>query len=170
MLTLYHSPKSRSSRFIWLLEELGARYQVEYVTIARQDGSDGPDSRNPHPDKKVPALIHDGVLVTESAAIAPYLTDLYPKAGIGPQVGDPTRGPYLAWLAYYAGVIEPVLVTKFSGVGAADWVKRSTEGQLVPARSAARVEEGLRLIWSLLRRRAPLSNGHTPSLTRACDG
>ena len=39
MLTLYHAPRSRSARFLWLLEELGAEYQVEYVDIVRNDGS-----------------------------------------------------------------------------------------------------------------------------------
>jgi glutathione S-transferase len=27
---------------------------------------------------------------------------------------DPLRGPYLSWLAYYAGVIEPVLTFEFA--------------------------------------------------------
>jgi len=57
----------------------------------------------------VPALVHDGKLVTESVPIALYLTDLFPKNRIGPQPGDPKRGEYLTWLAYYAGVMEPVL-------------------------------------------------------------
>jgi glutathione S-transferase len=117
MLTLYHSPQSRSSRMIWLLEELEADYEIAYVEVSRADGSGGPDPHNPHPDKKVPALVHDGALVTESAAIMLYLTDLFPKAGLGPQVGDPDRGAYLTWLAYYAGVIEPVLTFSFLGLG-----------------------------------------------------
>lgn len=117
MLTLYHAPQSRSSRFLWLLEEVGAGYQVVYTDIPRRDGSGAADARNPHPDKKVPALLHDGVLVTESAAIAVYLTDLFPKSGIGPMPGDPLRGPYLTWLAYYAGVMEPVVSLEFAGLG-----------------------------------------------------
>ena len=115
MLTLYHSPRSRSSRFLWLLEEIGEPYQVDYVTIRRQDGSGARDPRNPHPDKKVPALVHDGRLVTESAAICLYLSDLFPGAKVGPAIGDPKRGDYLTWLAYYAGVIEPVMVAKVKG-------------------------------------------------------
>jgi glutathione S-transferase len=117
-LTLYHAPKSRSSRFIWLLEELIADYRIAYTSITRGDGSGAVDPGNPHPYKKVPALMHDGALVTESAAIAVYLTDLFPKAGIGPRVGDPDRGPYLTWLAYYAGVIEPII--NFQVVGLAE--------------------------------------------------
>ena len=31
------------------------------------------------PDKKVPALVHNGTLITESSAIVLYLTDLFPR-------------------------------------------------------------------------------------------
>jgi glutathione S-transferase len=117
MITLYHAPRSRSTRFLWLLEELGATYEVVKVTIRRNDGSGEPDSKNPNPEKKVPTLVHDGVMITESAAICLYLTDLFPDARIGPRIGDPKRGPYLSWLAYYAGVMEPVAVARAVGRG-----------------------------------------------------
>ena len=115
MLTLYHAPRSRSSRFIWLLEEIGEPYAIEYVTIRRADGSGARDPRNPHPDKKVPALLHDDVLVTESGAICLYLTDSVPKAKVGPGIDDARRADYLTWLFYYAGVVEPVVMAKFQG-------------------------------------------------------
>jgi glutathione S-transferase len=116
MLTLYHAPRSRSTRIIWLLEELAARYDLKYVSIRRPDGSGGPDKSNPHPEKKVPALVHDGMLVTESTAICLYLTDLYPDTGLGPRVGDKHRAVYVSWLAYYSGVIEPVVTVDFAGL------------------------------------------------------
>ena len=128
MLVLVHSPQSRSSRMIWLLEELEADYQIRYVQVSRMDGSGGPDPANPHPDKKVPALEHDGALVTESAAIALYLTDLHPHSGIGPIVGDPWRGAYLTWLAYYAGVIEPVVSIEYAGLGENETLRRTFRG------------------------------------------
>jgi glutathione S-transferase len=120
MLTLYHSPQSRSSRIVWLLEEIGEPYEIRYVTIRRADGSGGPDPGNPHPDGKVPALAHEGRLVTESAAICLHLTDLFPGARLGPPAGDPLRGAYLTWLFYYAGVAEPVLMAKFRGLTETD--------------------------------------------------
>ncbi len=116
MLTLHHAPRSRSSRIVWLLEELGAEYRLQMTDISRQDGSGAPDPANPHPYKKVPALVDDGVVVTESSAIVLYLTDAFPAAGIGAPIGDRRRGPYLSWLAYYAGVIEPIVNFQFAGV------------------------------------------------------
>lgn len=140
MLTLYHAPQSRSSRMIWLLEELGADYDIAYTDVPRMDGSGAPDPKNPHPDKKVPALVHDGALVTESAAIALYLTDLFPEAGIGAKIGDANRGLYLTWLAYYAGVIEPVLTFAFLGLGDHEGLGRTFRGR---AEMERRILDGL---------------------------
>ena len=114
MLTLYHSPQTRSSRFIWLLEEIGEPYGIEYVTIQRGDGTGERDPKNPNPDGRVPTLVHDGVQVSESAAIALYLSDAFPAAQLGPAVGDPGRGNFLTWLYYYAGEVEPALVAKWT--------------------------------------------------------
>lgn len=118
MLTLYHAPRSRSSRIVRLIDELGCgdRVSIETVTIPRQDGSGGPDPRNPHPEGKVPVLVHDGALIWETPAVMLYLTDLFPEAGFAPVIGDPKRGPYLSWLAYYGDVVEPVMVLAFAGL------------------------------------------------------
>jgi glutathione S-transferase len=125
MLTLYHAPQSRSSRIIWLLEELGAPYAIRLTDIPRMDGTGAPDPTNPHPDQKVPALVDDGELVTESSAIVLYLTDKFPAAGLGPLIGDAQRGPYLSWLAYYAGVIEPVVTLEFAGLADHEVMRRT---------------------------------------------
>ena len=112
MLTLYHSPDSRSSRFIWLLDELGVEHEVVYCDIKRRSGRGAPDARNPHPEKRVPALLHDDTLVTEQAAIALYLTDTFPEAGLGVEAGAPGRAAYLGWLAFYAGEADPVYAAR----------------------------------------------------------
>ena len=126
MITLFHAPRSRSTRFIFLLEELGAPYEIKIVNIRRGNGTGALDPANPHPHGKVPAILDDGKLVFESAAVALYLTDKFPKAGIGPVVGDAKRGEYLTWLAYYAGVMEPAFMSKFLNTpvprGTAGWV------------------------------------------------
>jgi glutathione S-transferase len=141
MLKLYHAPRSRSSRILWLLEELGADCEIAYTNIARQDGSGEEDEDNPHPDKKVPALVHNGVVITESSAIVLYLTDLYPAAGLGPKADDPKRGEYLTWLFYYSGVIEPVVTFELAGLGDHPTVMRTFRGR---AETDRRIMEALK--------------------------
>lgn len=112
MLTLYHTPESRSSRVIWLLEELGLDYQLVHCEIQLSDGSGSPDPKNPHPEKRVPALQHEGQLVTEQSAVALYLTDAFPAKGLGIQIGDPRRAAYLSWLVFYASEVDPLYTTR----------------------------------------------------------
>ncbi len=126
MITLYHYPKTRSSRFIFLLEELGAPYQLKKVTVRKRDGTGAVDPANPHPHGKVPAISDDGEVVFESPAIALYLTDKFPKARLGPMAGEPGRGLYLSLLVYYGSVLEPAFMSKFLDTpvprGTAGWV------------------------------------------------
>ena len=125
MITLFHRPKTRSSRFIFLLEELDAPYAIKIVTTRTRDGGEV-DPANPHPHGKVPAISDDGAIVFESPAIALYLTDKFPGKRLGPQVGAAGRAAYLSWLAYYTGVLEPAFMSKFMNVavprGTAGWV------------------------------------------------
>jgi glutathione S-transferase len=127
MITLFHAPKSRSSRFIFLLEELGAPYEIKIVTIRRGDGSGALDDTNPHPHGKVPAIRHGNETVFESPAIVAYLADAFPDAGLAPRPGEAGRGAYLTMLAYYGDVLEPAFVSKFLKVsvphGTAGWVE-----------------------------------------------
>lgn len=118
MITLYHSPKSRSTRIVALLKDLDALDAVRIVpvTIPRADGSGARDPGNPHPEGKVPVLDHDGTLVWESAAIVQHLADLFPEAGLAVPPGDVRRGAYLSWFAWYAGVMEPVMVCEAAGL------------------------------------------------------
>lgn len=108
MLTLYHSPGELSSRIVWLLEELQAGYELVITAFPRPDGT-GADPRNPHPHGYTPALLHDGQLVTETGAIALYLTDLFPQAEVGVPMGHPLRGAYVSMLFYQVGMTEPLL-------------------------------------------------------------
>ena len=121
MLTLFHAPQSRSGRIVWLLEEIGVDYDIRYVDIYRAMTLTGArDPANLHPDGKVPALLHDGALVTESAAIALYLTDLHPEANLGAAVGSSRRADYVTWLAWTAGEMEPAVWSRISGATETD--------------------------------------------------
>jgi glutathione S-transferase len=114
MLTFYHCPGTRSGSVHWLLEELGAPFETEIVPVTADGGA--PESyRAIQPNKKVPAIVNDGIRVHERAAIFAYLCDAFPAAGLAPPIGDPRRGPYLSWLVYNDAVLDPVLAAKFGG-------------------------------------------------------
>ncbi|WP_309084546.1 glutathione S-transferase family protein [Chelativorans sp.] len=115
MLKFYHAPWSRSSAIFWLLEELGVDYQMELVDI-RGDGGAPEEYRRIQPNKKVPAIEHDGVVITERAAISIYLGDAFPEAGLAPAIGDPARGPYLSMLVYHDAVFDPVISARVKGL------------------------------------------------------
>lgn len=119
MLTLYHSPGSFSSRILWLLEELGANYEIVFVGHPQADGSNA-DPRNPHPHGYTPALGHNGHVVTETGAIALYLTDLFPQTEVGVPVGHALRARYITWLFYQVGLTEPLVYMKGTGALARD--------------------------------------------------
>jgi glutathione S-transferase len=129
MITLYHSPQTRSGSIAWLLEELEVPYQVKLVDFRRMDGTGSRDPANPHPHSKVPALIDGDDFVFEASAIALYLTDKYRKKKMGPAVGEPKRGEYLSWLAYRPGVMEPALISRRFDIkhvfGAMGWAPAS---------------------------------------------
>jgi glutathione S-transferase len=112
MITLYHSPQTRSGSIVWLLEELQAPYQTKVVDFRRADGTGARDASNPHPHGKVPALVDGDETVFEGSAIALFLTDKYRTKKLGPAVGDPKRGEYLSWLAYRPGVMEPAILSR----------------------------------------------------------
>ena len=126
MLTLVHAPRSRSSGALWLLEETGQPYDVQTVSIRRGDGSGALDPANPHPHGKVPLLKDGDVTVFEQSAIALYLADKFPEAGLGPRIGDPARGDFVTMLTYYSSVVEPAFTSRFLNInvprGTAGWV------------------------------------------------
>ncbi|WP_321362987.1 glutathione S-transferase family protein [uncultured Celeribacter sp.] len=118
MLTLYHAPKSRSSRIVTLLMALDAMSEVDIrlTDIPRQDGSGARDPNNPHPEGKVPLLVTEGgEMIRESNAIMLYLTDRFPS-DLAPTVGAPGRGAYLSWLFWYGNVLEPAYVHQIAGL------------------------------------------------------
>lgn len=115
MLKFYHAPWSRSSGVLWLFEELGQPYEIEIVDIRAEGGV--PESyRTIQPNKKVPAISHDGTIVTERAAITIYLADAFPQADLAPPIGDPARATYLTWLVYCDAVFDPALAARAHGL------------------------------------------------------
>jgi glutathione S-transferase len=111
MLTLYHAPQTRAAIARWMLEEVGEPYRVHALDIKKGENR-AAAYLAVNPMGKVPALDHDGVVVTEAAAICCYLADAFPKAGLAPAIGDRRRGPYLRWLFFAPGALEPGVIDR----------------------------------------------------------
>ena len=146
MLTTYNNPLSRSTRVLWLLEELGADYTIKPVTIIRADRpEDGPDPHNPHPLKQVPCIEHDGEIVVESLAIWLHLSDLHPQANMAPPPGHPKRAEYMGWMGLNTCVFEPLAVAAMNGTPLSD---RQTEARRwMDARFATALSRAPYLLW-----------------------
>lgn len=114
MITLYHSPQSRSTSILSLLRLMGKEtdVKIDIVDIRRQGGAGRIDPRNPHPEGKVPVLDVDGKIIRERGAIMLWLTDHF-ESPLGRDMRSAGRGDYLSWLFYYGNVMEPVLYMTF---------------------------------------------------------
>lgn len=110
-LTFYHAPNTRSTGVRILLDEIGADYRLIALDVKAGEHRK-PAFLDVNPMGKVPAIVHDGALVTEQGAIYVYLADCFPAAGLAPPIGDPLRGPYLRWLFFYGSAFEPALVDR----------------------------------------------------------
>jgi glutathione S-transferase len=108
-LTLFYSPQTRATGVLTLLEELGAPYELEVMSLKAGENR-RPEYLAVNPLGKVPAIRHGEAVVTEQVAIYIYLADAFPAAGLAPAIGDPLRGPYLRWLAFYGSAFEPAVV------------------------------------------------------------
>ena len=110
-LTLYHASPSRSSIVLWMLEEIGEPYDIELLRLSEGENLK-PDYLAINPMGKVPALKHDGTVITEVAAICTYLADAFPKANLAVPIGNPRRGVYLKWLFFGPGCVEPAVIDR----------------------------------------------------------
>jgi glutathione S-transferase len=94
MITVHHLNNSRSQRVLWLLEELGVRYEVRLYRDANTMLAP-PALLAVHPLGKSP-VITDGssTTVAESGAIIEYLIDRYREGRLIPPARIHARPAY----------------------------------------------------------------------------
>ncbi|MEO8651031.1 MAG: glutathione S-transferase family protein, partial [Hyphomicrobiaceae bacterium] len=108
-IILHHAAPSRSSTALFMLEEVGATYELRVLDLQAGDQLK-PAFLAINPMGKVPTIEHNGAVVTEVGAICTYLADAFPAAGLAPPLGDPLRGPYLRWMFFQGNCLEPAIV------------------------------------------------------------
>lgn len=131
-MTFYTNPNSRGRMVRWMLEEIGCTYEsviLDYQPTSQADRWGGaalamppvanPDDprigffRDVNPMAKVPALVHNGQTITETAAICAYLADAFPEAGLAPAASE--RAAYYRWLFFAAGPVEQAVTNHRAG-------------------------------------------------------
>jgi glutathione S-transferase len=105
MLKLYHARRTRSARILWLLEELGAIYEVETCEFIRPES---PFSQRT-PSGKFPVLEDGEVVIFESGAILEYLLETRGDGRFAPGIGSPLRGVFLQWVHFAEATLMPPL-------------------------------------------------------------
>ncbi len=110
-LIFYHAPRTRASGVLTLLEELDVPYELRVLNFQLAEQR-RPEYLGVNPLGKVPAIVHNGALVTELGAIFIYLADAFPQKALAPPIGDPLRGPYLRYLVFYGSAFEPAVTDR----------------------------------------------------------
>jgi glutathione S-transferase len=111
-IVFYHNPQSRGRIVRWMLEEVGAPYEVRVIDF-KANAHKAPAYLAVNPMGKLPAIQRRGQVVTECAAICAYLADAFPESGLAPPSGE--RATYYRWLFFAAGALEYALVDKLLG-------------------------------------------------------
>ena len=110
-LVFYTHPMSRGQTIRWMLEEVGEPYEtrvLDYATTMKQE-----PYLSINPMGKVPAIVHEGKVVTEVAAICCYLADAFPQANLAPPPQG--RADYYRWIFFTSGPVEAAFSNKAAG-------------------------------------------------------
>jgi glutathione S-transferase len=114
---------SRAVTTDWMLKELDAPHEqivIDYTTGENNTAT----YRSINPMGKIPALVDDDAVVTETAAICAYLADKFSEKGLAPPLNSTERGRYYRYLFFPGTTLEPMFT--FKQLGHADPEPNST--------------------------------------------
>lgn len=105
-ITLWHVPLSRSMRVLWLLNEIGLRFDLKIMDMMSGEMRRG-DYAAIHPVGRAPALRVDGTVIHESGAMIQYLCetrapDLWRAPGAEGRLG------WLDWLHFAETIAQHI--------------------------------------------------------------
>ena len=111
MITVHHLNNSRSQRILWMLEEVGAEYEIKKYERNKQTMRAPDTLKAVHPLGKSPVISDGNIVVAESGAIVEYLIDTYGPQ-LRPERGTPAYRDYLYWLHFAEGTAMPPLLVR----------------------------------------------------------
>lgn len=104
---LYHLPRSRSTRVLWALEEIGVPFELTLMTGADRTSE---EHLARHALGRVPVIEDDTGYLFESAAIVLALADRHPEAGLNFPLGTRERELVYQWVLFAMDEVEPRIV------------------------------------------------------------
>ncbi|MEO0327128.1 MAG: glutathione S-transferase family protein, partial [Pseudomonadota bacterium] len=108
-LTLYHYPRACSRVTVTAMIKMGIEYKSIIIDITK-DQQNSPEYLAVNPDGKVPALLVDGEIITQNAAILTYLHRLQPSAGLLPSTETLAQETQqLSDLIWIASTVHPMV-------------------------------------------------------------
>ena len=110
-IDFHTNPMSRGQIARWALHEAGAEYEQHLLDY--EGAMKTPEYLAINPMGKVPAIVHDGKVITECAAICAYLADAFPQAGLQPTAEE--RADYYRWIFFAAGPVEAAVTNHAMG-------------------------------------------------------
>ncbi|THD73202.1 glutathione S-transferase [Phenylobacterium sp.] len=116
MLVVHHLNDSRSQRILWLLEELGAPYEIKYYQRDAATRLAPPELKAVHPLGKSPVITDGDTTIAESGAIVDYIQRKYGGGRLGPPAGEAAAEKYGEWLHYSEGsAMLPLMLNMYVG-------------------------------------------------------
>ena len=115
-ITVHHLNNSRSQRILWLLEELGADYEITHYQRDAESNLAPPELKNPHPLGKSPLIEDDGLRVAESGAIIQYLCERHGGESWLPDPKSEDHVRHLEWMQFgESSFFVPVMLKIYAG-------------------------------------------------------
>lgn len=109
-MKVHHIPNTRSTRIVWLLEELGLDYDVQKYEL-KPASLRTEEYTKIHPMNRVPSIEDGDVSMFESGAIVQYILAKHGNGQLAPTVDAPNFHKYLQWFHYCEGMLMPPVNT-----------------------------------------------------------
>lgn len=122
-MKLFYAPQTRAVSSRWAIEEVSAPHEL--IRLQFPDDLGNSELRKANPLGQIPTLVDGDQVVTEASAIALYLADRFPKAGLAPAPEE--RDQYYQWAFFVGAALEPHLLEFFLHSGRLPEGERSAE-------------------------------------------
>lgn len=139
MIQLHYFPSTASMAPHIVLEELGVPYELVLVDRTR-DAHKRPEYLALNPNGLIPVLVHDELVLYESAAVCLHLADTHAQHALAPALGTVQRAQFYKWLMWMTNTLQANLLQYFyperyvthAHAQAASGVKEAAEARIGP--------------------------------------